>query len=136
MFRNGRSHWRQIAKLAAVAGAAPSGPSANFAVRQFASEAGGSKGGKGIVSLYLLGRCCFRTKCIKSSTGSVSQFGVAGSAARCWRRHRRSLCSRPYGVPRQYVGSAPSELQGNCVHLLCVTLVWSAGVHWTKQVTQ
>ncbi|KAL3147158.1 heme peroxidase [Trebouxia sp. C0010 RCD-2024] len=55
MFRNGRSHWRQIAKLAAVAGAGPSGPSANFAVRQFASESGGSKGGKGFGTLLAVG---------------------------------------------------------------------------------
>ena len=50
MFRNGRQHWRQIAKLAAVTGAGSSGASANFAVRQFASEAGGAKGGRGLVS--------------------------------------------------------------------------------------
>ena len=49
MFRNGRNHWRQIAKLA-VAGTGPSGASANVAVRQFASEASGSKSGKGFVS--------------------------------------------------------------------------------------
>ena len=47
MFRNGRQHWRQISKLAAVAG--PAGVPANFAVREFASAAGGSSGGSGTV---------------------------------------------------------------------------------------
>ena len=54
MIRNGRNHWRQIAKLA-VAGTRPSGASANVAVRHFASEANGaSKGGKGFVSVPTL----------------------------------------------------------------------------------
>ena len=49
MFRNGRQSWRQLSKLAAVAGPAGSG-SSNFAVRQFASEAGSApKGGSGTV---------------------------------------------------------------------------------------
>ncbi|MCJ1368738.1 L-ascorbate peroxidase 3 [Acarospora aff. strigata] len=52
MFRNARHHWRQVAKLA-VAGAGPchaSSASATGAVRQFASEAGGGKGGKAFVA--------------------------------------------------------------------------------------
>ena len=52
MFRNGRQHWRQIAKLAAVAG--PAGAPGTLAVRQFASEAGASKGGGAAVSLLAL----------------------------------------------------------------------------------
>lgn len=46
MFRSGRQNWRQLSKLAAVAGPAGSG-SSNFAVRQFASEAGSAPGGGG-----------------------------------------------------------------------------------------
>ncbi|DBA80066.1 TPA: heme peroxidase [Trebouxia sp. C0005] len=45
MFRNGRQHWRQISKLAAVAG--PAGLPSNIAVRHFASEAGSASGSSG-----------------------------------------------------------------------------------------
>ncbi len=48
MFRNGRQHWRQISKLAAVAG--PAGLPSNTAVRHFASEAGSASGSSGTVS--------------------------------------------------------------------------------------
>jgi len=48
VFRNGRQHWRQISKLAAVAG--PAGLPSNVAVRHFASEAGSASGSSGTVS--------------------------------------------------------------------------------------
>ena len=77
MFRSGRQQWRQLAKLAAVAGAGPSGATGNFAVRQFASEAGGAKGGRGFVSITL---CFFPATILHRPvphTRSPSQTGLA-----------------------------------------------------------
>ena len=112
MFRHGRNHWRQVAKLA-VAGTVPSSASANLAVRQFASEAGGSKGGKGFVSLsaptsylectsikgkvtsqdqFLTVACLFRERSSLSEAASelYMQPDVWATLITCWERLLRA----------------------------------------------
>ncbi len=67
MFRNGRQHWRQISKLAVVAG--PAGLPSNIAVRHFASEAGSASGSSGTVSVTFVAPCQ-----VVSLTASVCHF--------------------------------------------------------------
>lgn len=49
LFRSGRQNWRQLSKLAAVAGCGPTSAPGNFAVRQFAAGASTSSGSSGTV---------------------------------------------------------------------------------------
>lgn len=111
LFRSGRQSWRQVSKLAAVAGAVPATAPGNFAVRHFAAAAGSSSGGGGgtvrMVLLLpdLLPDCKQRASCDLETTFVVAE--VVSRSGRCnrWRLGRSSL-----RVPGQCSWSPPTRV--------------------------